>query len=245
MHIEYVESCPSTNALLAERAAADAPDGMCVVARRQTAGRGQRGNSWESLPYANLTFSLLVRPQALPAARQFELSMVVALGLADAVDAVLAAAGITEHCSLKWPNDLYFGDRKLAGILIENSLSGINIARSIVGIGLNVNQDRFFSDAPNPVSLKNITGREHDLDTLMEHVAATITAAIRQYRTAPDSHALLMRYKARMWRAKGTWPFREPDGEVFLSEIAEVGADGTLTLTNGRSYAFKQIVFVL
>lgn len=244
MTIEYVETCPSTNALLAERAEACA-DCHFLVARRQTAGRGQRGNSWESLPFTNLTFSLLVKPQALPAARQFELSMVVSLALADAVDAVLAADGVPDRCSLKWPNDLYCGDRKLAGILIENSLNGSNIARSIVGIGLNVNQKEFFSDAPNPLSLTNLTGREYDLDRLMEHIAGTIASAIDGYRAEPDGDALLARYRARMWRGAGEWPFREPGGPVFRASIAGVGADGTLSLSNGRSYAFKEVAFVL
>lgn len=242
MTIEYVESCASTNALLA---GSDAGDCHFVVARRQTAGRGQRGNTWESLPYANLTFSLMVRPHSLAAARQFELSMVVALALADAIDAVLAADGAPGRCEVKWPNDLYYNDRKLAGILIENSLEGRNISRSIVGIGLNVNQEAFFSDAPNPMSIKNITGRQYNLDELMEHVAATIAKAIGTYRREGDAATLLAQYRGRMWRGTGEWPFREPAGEVFRSSVASVGLDGTLTLANGRSYAFKEVAFVL
>ncbi len=242
MGIEYVECCGSTNALLA---GSDAADCHFVVARRQTAGRGQRGNTWESLPYANLTFSLMVRPRALAAARQFELSMVIALALADAVDAVLAGAGAAERCKVKWPNDLYYGDRKLAGILIENSLEGRSISRSIVGIGLNVNQECFFSDAPNPVSLRNITGCRYELDALMEHVAATISDSIDEYRRSGDSIPLLERYRGRMWRGSGEWPFREPGGGTFLSSVAGVSLDGTLTLANGRSYAFKEVAFVL
>ena len=169
--IEWLDSCASTNSVLA--GCADAPAGLVIATREQTAGRGQRGNTWEAQPGANLTFSLLLRPAAIPAARQFELSMIVSLAIVDTVDAVLEDAGCPLRAEIKWPNDIYVADRKICGILIENTLTGRSIDRSIVGIGLNVNQTVFLSDAPNPASLCGFTGRAYMLEPLLERLSDT------------------------------------------------------------------------
>ena len=104
----------------------DAPAGTVLAARMQTAGRGQRGASWEAEPGKNLTFSQLFRPDRLHAARQFELSMLVSLAIADTVDDLIAHTGLS--AKIKWPNDIYVGDRKICGILIENKLFEIGRA---------------------------------------------------------------------------------------------------------------------
>ncbi len=239
----WLDSCGSTNTELA--AMPDAPHGFVVATREQTAGRGQRGNTWEAQPGANLTFSLLLRPGGIPAARQFEMSMLVSLGIADALDGLLSESGCDERIAIKWPNDIYIGDRKLCGILIENSLAGSAIDRAIAGIGINVNQRRFLSDAPNPVSLVEFTGRELPLEETLEKVVGAIVGEIDRYGSDGDSEALTGRYMARLWRRDGQWPFREPDGAVFTASIEAVATDGTLTLSNGRSYAFKEVAFVL
>ena len=148
MRIIWLDHTPSTHQLLKldpEYARLD-PYTM-VVARRQTAGRGQRGNSWESEDYKNLTFSMAVYPGWLPPAAQFSLSESVAL----AVVALLAQHGI--KATVKWPNDIYVGNDKICGILIDHSLTGNTISRTVVSAGINVNQLRFLSDAPNPVSM--------------------------------------------------------------------------------------------
>lgn len=259
--IQRVPECRSTSAVLA--AMPDAPHGTVVVTDRQTAGRGQRGNSWEAQPGANLTFSLLLRPQAIPAARQFELSMIVALEVAACVRRALAGAPDAPRVCVKWPNDIYVGDRKIAGILIENSLSGSGIERSIAGIGLNVNQRRFLSDAPNPTSIIHYTGTLTPLAPLLETLCTSILTALERYETATaasaprevsaalgDSHsgareALLARYRAELWRGEGEHPFHEPGGATFRASIASIAPDGTLTLSTGKTYAFKEIVFEL
>ena len=262
--IQRVPECRSTSAVLA--AMPDAPHGTVVVTDRQTAGRGQRGNSWEAQPGANLTFSLLLRPQAIPAARQFELSMIVALEVAACVRRALAGAPDAPQVCVKWPNDIYVGDRKIAGILIENSLSGSGIERSIAGIGLNVNQRRFLSDAPNPTSIIHYTGTPTSLAPLLESLCTSILTALERYETAiaadsanteapgseapGDRHseareALLARYRAELWRGQGEHPFHEPGGTTFRASIASIAPDGTLTLSTGKTYAFKEIVFEL
>ncbi|MDE7334766.1 MAG: biotin--[acetyl-CoA-carboxylase] ligase [Muribaculaceae bacterium] len=219
-----IDSCASTNSAIDR----NAPHGFALMAREQTAGRGQRGNSWEAEAGKNITLSLILRPVELPAARQFELSEAVALAVADTVESL----GI-DRVSVKWPNDIYVGDRKIAGILIENALGGTYISRSIVGIGLNVNQREFHSDAPNPVSALQLTGREYDI----EEVAGQMIQRILD-RLNRDNHA---EYRRRLWRGTGVWPWRTTEGETFSAAIESVDPDGHLRLTGHPPFAFKQI----
>lgn len=121
-----------------------------TAARRQTAGRGQRGNHWESEDFKNLCFSMPAYPDKVPPACQFAISEAVAL----AVVALLQNHGIM--ASVKWPNDIYVNDSKICGILIDHALYGSSIRHTVISAGLNINQTRFLSDAPNPVSMKNI-----------------------------------------------------------------------------------------
>lgn len=232
--ILWLDSCGSTSAEL--RLRPDARHGLTVAAREQTAGRGQRGNSWEAEPGANLTFSMLLEPRQIEAARQFELSMLIALAVAEFLDGL----GIPD-VQVKWPNDIYAGDRKICGILIENTLSGKSLARSIAGIGININQHAFRSDAPNPVSLTQLTGRSYDLEPLLADVAERILTAVEGYDPA-DSPALLARYRSRLWHGTGLHRYHEPAGPTFTAAVVDVSPAGYLTLSNGRTYAFKEVV---
>lgn len=241
--VEWLDTCTSTNSELAGRL--DAPSGYALATRCQTAGRGQRGNTWEAEPGANLTFSLLLRPQAIAAARQFELSMIVSLAIVDTVDALFAEAGSPLRAEIKWPNDIYVSDRKICGILIENTLTGSRIDRSIAGIGLNVNQTRFVSDAPNPASLRGLTGHAYDLDPLLRRLCGNICSALARYEAAPDAEALTAGYMSRLWRRRGMWPFATPDGHRFEAAIEAVSPDGMLTLSGNRRFAFKEVAFIL
>ena len=152
----HISETDSTNRWLRERNVFEGdgaePD-MVVVADFQTAGRGCGTNSWESERGSNLLFSILLHPKDIKANQQFLISEIIALALAETI-----AKRVGEGVSIKWPNDIYWHDRKLCGILIEHRLSGDTIAESIIGVGLNVNQTVFVSNAPNPVSLKQITG---------------------------------------------------------------------------------------
>lgn len=241
--IEWLDTCPSTNTELAGRP--DAPGGFAIATRAQTAGRGQRGNTWEAEPGANLTFSQLLRPHAIEASRQFELSMIVSLAITDTVDALFAESGSDLRAEIKWPNDIYVADRKICGILIENTLTGRSIDRSIVGIGLNVNQTRFVSDAPNPASLRQFTGREYMPEPLLDRLCTAINDSLAAYEANPDPEALTARYMARLWRREGCWPFATPDGNRFEAAIEAVAPDGILTLSGNRHFAFKEVAFIL
>ena len=201
----------------------------------QTAGRGCGTNQWESQRGENLLFSMLIHPQTLEARCQFRISIAISLAIIDAL------SPITPHPSfltIKWPNDIYWGNRKLGGILIENKLSGQHIRQSIIGVGLNVNQTMFESDAPNPVSLRQITGHEHDREQLLAAVLETFPADLS---TVNDS-----RYRSLLYRREGYHPYRDAQG-TFEARLINVEDDGHLLLCDRegheRRYAFKEVSF--
>ncbi|MBP1664245.1 MAG: biotin/acetyl-CoA-carboxylase ligase, partial [Bacteroidetes bacterium] len=165
----YIESTSSTNLLLQQMMRQeDLPEGYIVYTGFQTAGKGQTGNSWESEPNKNLLFSVLLRPRSIKADKQFILSQITGLAVKKVLDK------FTGDISIKWPNDIYWKEKKIGGILIENSLIRDCINTCVIGIGLNVNQEKFLSDAPNPVSLKQITGIDTNREELMMLIRAEI-----------------------------------------------------------------------
>ncbi|MBD5213975.1 MAG: biotin--[acetyl-CoA-carboxylase] ligase [Bacteroidales bacterium] len=222
----------------------DAPHGTVVSAHTQTAGRGQRGNSWEAEPGMNLTFSILLRPSGIEAREQYSLSEAVATAIASTLRKLLPEP---QPLTIKWPNDIYYADSKLAGILIENSLSGSSISKAIAGIGININQSLFNSDAPNPISLRQITGRSYDTDQLLEEIAGAVIAAVD---TLPAEAAQIHeRYLSMLWRRQGFHPYKEPDGERFVASIASIAPTGHLTLRrpdgSEKTYAFKEVIALI
>lgn len=239
--IRLFDSLGSTNTAMAADAAS-LPHGSVYRALSQTAGRGQRGNSWEAAPGLNLTFSMLLRPHSVRPAEAFAVSMLSSLSIADVLQRHLG-----RQVLIKWPNDIYIGDRKLVGILIENAFSSA-IDHSIIGVGINVNQREFLSDAPNPVSMFQLSNRLFDLDALQLELAQTIVDDFDRYDAAPDILALTARYRSRQWRGSGIHPWRDNlRGEVVEAAIDSIAPDGTLTLgtTPPRSFAFKEVSAIL
>ena len=211
-----------------------AGDTVAVVADYQSAGRGCGTNTWESERGQNLLFSLLIHPASLLAARQFHISMCISLAICDALDRRIG------DVSIKWPNDIYWRNGKLGGILIENRLKGRLIEQSIIGVGLNVNQQQFRSNAPNPVSLWQIHGQETNRETLLDD----ILQAFDDYW----SQDLQQLYFQRLYRRKGFHPYVDAKGP-FMAEIEDVEDDGHLLLRDdgggARRYAFKEVQFVI
>lgn len=153
----------------------------------------------------------------------------------------------TEGISIKWPNDIYWKDKKICGTLIENDLTGIHISRSISGTGVNLNQERFLSDAPNPVSLCQITGNLYDPREILEQIMEKVTEyyqLLKENRT----EVLETRYKEALYRKEGLYPFRDKDGS-FRARIADIEPNGRLILEdeNGqtRGYLFKEVEYIL
>lgn len=245
MRIIELAETPSTNSYLAQHAD-ELPDDTVVVAHTQTAGRGQRGNSWEAEPGKNLTFSLLLRPGFVKAAEQFLISRAVSVGIAKTIQRF--ARGSEEVC-IKWPNDIYVESQKIAGILIENSLMGSTIARSIVGIGLNVNQLQFMSDAPNPVSIIHLCGEETPLRPLLEEVVSSILGQVDKLRTPEGRMEVSSDYDSMLWRRDGLHPYVTAAGEPFMAELVGIAPDGIMTLRDEdgreRHFAFKEVHFVI
>ena len=243
-HYIKVNQTASTNTYLS-RLAATLPGGTVIYTPCQTAGRGQKGNSWESEDGKNLTFSLLLKRPPVKARDQFYLSEAAALAV---VDALSTEAG--DGFSVKWPNDVYWRDQKICGMLIENSLDGSDIATCIIGIGINVNQQVFVSDAPNPVSLVNITGKEHDLELLLKRVCSQIENTVEGLADDDARRDLHERYMAVLYRNDGEQhPYEDATGYRFMASVAGIAPDGTLTLLHEdgtrRDYLFKQVRHII
>lgn len=228
------------------RSASKFEHGTALAAHTQTAGKGQRGNHWESEPWKNLTFSVILRPSTIIASHQFELLQLVALSVVK----VLRSQLKSDEIYIKWPNDIYYRDSKICGILIENVLQGNAIQQSIAGIGINVNQEKFYSDAPNPISMCTIANRTFELDPLLETVVTQIVSDFDEYEASPNSIQLAAKYRFQLWRGEGYWPYHDNlDGVDFEARIAAVAPTGHITLAKSsgafKTYAFKEVSAVL
>lgn len=241
MRIIRLEEVDSTNSYV-ERNFSTLSHGDVVMTRNQKAGRGQRGNSWESEPGENITFTMLLKP-SIEASHQFALSSMVALQVCDTLNHL---CGI--ECKVKWPNDIYTCcDRKICGILISHSLQGKNISHSVVGMGININQRRFHSAAPNPVSLFQLTGKRYDCDTILHHLASNIEQESLKLAYSSYREDIMRRYRNNLWRGDGgNYPFLDQiTGEKFLASVHDIEPTGHLILldTQGTKhrYAFKEV----
>ncbi|MEG1563457.1 MAG: biotin--[acetyl-CoA-carboxylase] ligase [Bacteroides sp.] len=212
-----------------------------VLTSFQTAGRGQRGNTWESDAEKNLLFSFVLFPDFLEVRRQFLLSQIVSLAIKETLDCY------TEDISIKWPNDIYWQEKKICGILIENDWSGNCLCQSIAGIGLNINQQEFHSPAPNPVSLLQITGHEHELLPLLAQVMTKVKDYY-QLLLSGGAASVALRYREALFRKEGWHPYIDAAGS-FEAEIVCVEPEGNLVLKdragNERTYAFKEVQYAL
>ena len=223
-----------------------------VTAEYQSAGRGAGTNRWESARGENLLFSLRVMPANLPVSRMFTISEVTALVLVDAMNAFLPTSPSEGEggFSIKWPNDVYYEDSKVAGILIENDLQGTLVRSSVIGIGINVNQRRFLSDAPNPRSLADIVGHDIErrlvLEQFMEHFMLYMRKIEGGNPEALD--ALHEDYKSRLYRHGKECKYVDEMG-VFCATLVDVEPSGHLVLQDvdgrRRRYEFKEVKYII
>lgn len=216
------------------------PEGSVVVTNFQTAGRGQVGNTWESEGGKNLMFSIILYPDFLPANRQFLISQITALSVKETLDEYV------DDVTVKWPNDIYWRDRKICGMLIENDLSGRELYCSVLGIGININQREFLSDAPNPVSLTQITGLEYDREEILNKFRKRLYERyVDLIREKEDD--IRNDYRIALYRGSGFHPYRDENG-FFEACIKGVELTGhlILELRDGelRRYAFKEVTMV-
>lgn len=248
MRIITLPECGSTNTSLKEILSSEGnlPEGTIVRAEVQTKGRGQRGNIWEAEPGKNLTFSVLLKPTGLSQRSNFLLSEAVAIATVSFLERY---AGMKSDIRIKWPNDILADGKKIAGILIENSIgTDGGIIYSIVGIGLNVNQTCFSQDAPNAVSLSNITGNTYDLNALMlefgniiESIVARLEKELKEdIRSGTRDYHIEDIYKSLLWRREGIYVWSTPNGDEFEAEIVDIEPTGRMILKDisGRELGF-------
>ncbi len=240
--IIFLDEIESTNnyakQLLLTKAA---EEGTVVLAQYQKKGKGQQGNTWESRAGQNLLLSLILFPDFLNASKQFYLSKITSLALIDLLKPEI------DDVTIKWPNDIYFKDKKLSGMLIENAINGQNIASSIIGVGLNLNQETFDSDAPNPVSLKQITGNSYNIESVADLFIKRMNFWFRKLKeenfTDIDTAYFNLLYRSNQWATYSK------QGKQFEAKISGIGEFGQLILTDRNSkqseYMFKEIEFVI
>lgn len=245
----YINQTDSTNSWLKQHSDCDV-----VWTTWQTAGRGQAGNSWESEQGKNILLSLRLRKPNVTVSSQFLLTMAISLAVQDVVAKQLPDLSVT----IKWPNDIYVGNDKICGILIENTIANGTIEESIVGIGLNVNQTTWLCGAPNPVSLKQLTKQEYKLQSICNKLCESIHQYLLLLKN-PDT--LKQQYIAHLFlygteslyvkREVNLTPSRIVQGETpnaFEATITDVTEQGELVLTTAdgiQTFHFKQIQFVL
>lgn len=241
-NIVWFEEIDSTNTqLMNDR---HTLDNLTVYAAYfQRAGRGQRGNRWESKRGENLTFSILFKPDNIAANEQFIISKAVALGVAD----YMIQHGV--ECRIKWPNDIYYKDLKICGILIENGIACDKLTYSIAGIGININQEIFDSNAPNPTSLKLLTRKEYDirqeLTDVVSYISERYKQAISQKGGKLDKDYIDLLYR------KGEYHryLDNATGESFEARIIGLDNQGLIKVETVegeiRAYAFKEIGYVI
>ncbi len=237
----HLEQTDSTNRYLHAYHGEEGRLMTVVTADYQTAGRGQGTNRWESEAGQNLTFSVKTRPQGVPPLRQFIMLEAGSMALKAAL------APYTDDILVKWPNDIYWHDRKLSGTLSECAVSGQAIRSCILGTGLNVNQRRFVSDAPNPVSLFQITGhpidREQLLQDILRHMAHYLALVDDgQYATIDRE------YHEALYRI-GEWHRYADSGGEYDGRIDGITPQGRLCVTDRqghtKEYAFKEVKFII
>jgi BirA family biotin operon repressor/biotin-[acetyl-CoA-carboxylase] ligase len=216
------------------------PEGTVIMAESQTAGRGQQLNKWYSSVNESLAFSILLKPTFLPVHQQFTLTCAISLGIYDALLPLVGAA-----LKIKWPNDIYIGNRKLGGVLIENQVQGQVIKNTIVGIGLNINQTHFPAWVPNAVSLKQILHTDYDLKALLFEICRCIDDWYIKLKQGKASQIHEVYIQALYWL--NTQANFKVEDTIFEGVITGVTAGGLLQVENNgtlQTYNLKEIEFL-
>jgi BirA family biotin operon repressor/biotin-[acetyl-CoA-carboxylase] ligase len=238
IHIESLES--TNNYAIRQVVVNEVEEGTVFLAYEQMAGRGQVNNQWESEAGMNLTFSILLRPSFLEIQKQFMLSKIVCLGL------VSFLCRSVDPVKIKWPNDIYVGDRKICGVLIENAVMSGIISHSVVGIGLNINQTIFRLPAPNPVSLKMITGKDYDLDVAIKELLKEIDLYYMKLRSG-QFEELDRAFHDKLYRLNEWHTYRD-EIHIYSGKIIGVNPIGQLRIQEKdgpvHAYYLKEVEYL-
>lgn len=238
VNLLYLPQCQSTNDEMAQLLLIrqDVPEGFAVLTDFQTNGRGQGNNTWQSAKGQNLMFSLLLFPRYLEARHGFWLSAAIALGVAEALEDYLPGTKV------KWPNDIFFGNRKLGGILIENQVSGSRFERSIVGIGININQ---LDLLPSATSLALERGREFDRKLIFEAIRNQVFWNLQRLQTEGWEKVKQLYYR-KLFKMGTPHDYFLPDGQTFRAVLKGISESGELILISAlgeRRFQFKEVSF--
>ena len=237
-----LKSVDSTNDYLKYQLAKSEPlpEGTVILAEDQFAGRGQFDNKWISQPGKNLTFSILLSPVFLEPIKQFSLNIAVSLGINDTISSFIGC-----DCKIKWPNDIYFKDKKIGGVLIENILQGSKWKYAIVGIGINVNQIEFDERITNITSLSQILGKEIPLNPLLSALFASINVRYNQLK-GNDFENHIQEYKKNLYRY-GSLHTYESNGIPFEGMISNIKPEGQIEITVGeevKTFSLKEVKYL-
>jgi len=237
----YFESLPSTNNHAVQLLKTSEPaEGTIIYTDYQSLGKGQPGNKWESEKGKNLLMSIILYPSFINSDKQFLISMALSLGICDFLRRYITS------CSIKWPNDIYVNNDKIAGILIESSLTGNHIDFTIAGIGLNINQENFLSNVPNPISLHLLSGLKYELGDCLYNLAIDLDKRYKQL-IGGYFDQIKEEYISKLYRLNEWNKFRDAVG-IYTGRIITVGDFGRIKIEkqNGNltDYSFKEIEFI-
>ena len=242
----YLKSVDSTNSYATELLRQNnIPEGTIIYTFEQTKGRGQRGNAWESEPHKNIALSLVLHPSFLSAGKQYLLTKITALAVTDLMAEMLGTNAEKEQIKIKWPNDIYIGEKKIGGILIENTLRDTHIQSSIIGIGININQTDF-KTTTNSTSLALITNKEFDLKETINSLCSFIEARYLQLK-ASKLRTIDSEYLQRLYRLN-SWNKYSANDKIFEGKITGVSESGKLRVQlrteEIKEFDLKEIVFI-
>jgi len=238
----FFKNLPSTNIHAADLLKKNKlPEGTIVYTNYQSAGRGYSGNKWESEDGKNLLISIILYPSFIKPEDQFLISMAISLGICDFLMRFIP------DCSIKWPNDIWVNNDKIAGLLINSSLIGNTIDFTIAGIGININQEKFLSNAPNPVSLSLLSGTTFNLPSCLKMLESDLDKRYKRLISG-NSVQIKKEYVSRLYRLNEWCKYRDINS-TYTGRILGVGDYGMLKIEkqNGEilEYAFKEIEFIL
>ncbi len=211
-----------------------------IISEEQTKGKGQRGNYWHSEKNKNLTFSIITFPDFIPVSKQFYLSKVVSLGIIDYLNSK------KQGFKIKWPNDIFYNDKKICGILIENSITGSEIKNSVIGIGLNINQEKFPDILPGAISLKNVTDKNYNIENELHRLLNYILENYRNLKVE-NFEQIDKKYHSYLFGINETLEFKDKTGK-FKGIIKGTLPEGKLIIqiseNDIRYYSFKEVEFI-
>ena len=217
------------------------PEGTVIYTNYQTAGKGYFGNKWESEDGKNLLISIILYPSFIKPEDQFFISMTVSLGICDFLGEFI------DRCVIKWPNDIYVNNDKIAGILIDSALSGETIEYTVVGIGLNINQEKFSNSVPNPTSLNILTGKNYNITDCLNKILICLDKRYKQLISG-KTLSLKKEYISKLYRHNEWSQFMDINGS-FKGRIDTVNDDGRIVIERSDSkfsnYVFKEVEFII